>query len=94
MVLSLPPVVVAIYFAVIGLVTGVIVTSWLHLSHGFWSRRVGRSRFRRANLPVGGMIAAIVALAEPSAAITLLPAAAAMAAAAVLGRYVDPLPPL
>ncbi|MDQ3721799.1 MAG: hypothetical protein M3376_01745, partial [Actinomycetota bacterium] len=61
--LSLPPALVATYFAVLGSVVGVTVTAWLHDGDGFWSRRLGRSRFRRANLPVGGTVAAVAALA-------------------------------
>lgn len=59
---------------------------------GFWGQRIGRSRWRRANLPAGGALMLLLAVAIPSAAAYFLAAAAGMGVAAIGGRVVDPLP--
>lgn len=80
--------------AAAALAIAIAVTHHAHSRGGFWAQRLGQTRFRRANLPVGGTILAIGALLAPSAAaMPLGAAAAAMAAAAIAWRYVDPLPP-
>jgi hypothetical protein len=90
----------------VGLITGGIVTMLLHnqpeharprhlwdllMGHG-WGARLGRTRFRCANLPVGGALTAGAALLWPSLAVSLLVVAAGMTVSAVGWRYVDPLP--
>lgn len=47
---------------------GIAVTDSLHKSKGFWSRQIGQSRFRRANVPVGCALALLVAEAVPGRA--------------------------
>jgi hypothetical protein len=61
---------------------------------GWWGRRIGRTRWRRANLPAGGTLMVALALVFPAIAWLLLIAAVWMSAAAIAGRIVDPLPPL
>lgn len=83
----------------IGLALGIGVTDRLHGQATGWGRRLGRSRFRRANLPVGGTIAALLAVVAQLAGSRelvgpLVAAAAAMAVTAIGWRYVDPLPAL
>lgn len=82
-----------------GFLLGVVVTAWLHRGGGYpagyWQGRIFSSRFRRANLPVGGALAGVAALIAwplggPSSKIGA--AALGMALAAVGGRIVDPLP--
>lgn len=80
-----------------GTALGVVVTVRLHATSTGWGRRLGRTRFRRANLPVGGTIAALLAVVAHRAGSRelvgpLVAAAAAMAVTAIGWRYVDPLP--
>ena len=58
----------------------------------FWGRRLGRTRARRANLPVAGTVLVVLAAFFPGASGTLIAAGVAMGAAAVAGRFIDPLP--
>jgi hypothetical protein len=53
--------------AVAGLLLGLTVTRRLHRDPrgGFWTRRIGQTRFRRADLPVGGSIGLLVAGSLP-----------------------------
>lgn len=70
------------------------VTVHLHLTHGFWGARLGTSRFRRANLPVGGILALTIGLVGGPSAEDWFGAAGVMTAIAIGWRYVDPLPPV
>ena len=80
-----------------GLGAGVAVTRRLHddPDAGRWGDRMGRTRLRFANLPVGGSIAIAVSffLPRPTAV-----AARAVGAGALVGAvgwgFADPLPPL
>lgn len=72
---------------------GIVVTARLHAGGGFWAVRVAGTRFRRANLPVGGVLALAAAVVFAGAAAELLAAAVTMGEAAIAGRYLDPLPP-
>jgi len=90
----------AFALAALGLVAGaglgIFVTRRLHRRVGGWGARLGRSRFRRANLPVGGSCTLVLTLTLPTPGVlvpVLLGASAAMAATAIGWRYVDPLPP-
>lgn len=56
----------------------------------FWGQRIGRSRWRRANLPVGGVL--LLALAAAFSSPAFLAAAVAAAVPPILGRFIDPLP--
>ncbi len=58
----------------------------------WWGHRIGRTRWRRANLPAGGVGLGLLAAVFPAAAGVLVPAALAMSAVAVAGRFIDPLP--
>lgn len=58
----------------------------------FWGCRLGRTRARRANLPVAGTVLVVMAAFFPAAAGTLIAAGVAMGVAAVAGRFIDPLP--
>ncbi len=81
----------------IGLVAGIAVTRRLHgdPEAGRWGERIGATRLRFANLPVGGTIAiAVSAVLPPRAAA----AARALGAGALVGAlgwgFADPLPPI
>ena len=58
----------------------------------WWGHRLGRTRARRANLPVAGTVLVVSAAFFPGASGTLIAAGVAMGAAAVAGRFIDPLP--
>ena len=79
-----------------GLAAGIKVTRDLHSDPdaGKWGDRLGSTRLRYANLPVGGTIAIVVALLLPKRAAG---PARALGAGAVVGAVgwgiVDPLPP-
>ena len=79
-----------------GLAAGIKVTSDLHsnLDAGRWGDRLGRTRLRYANLPVGGTIAIVVSLLLPE---PVAGPARALGAGAVVGAVgwgiADPLPP-
>ena len=79
-----------------GLAAGIKVTSDLHSSPdaGKWGDRLGSTRLRYANLPVGGTIAIVVSLLLPG---RVAGPARALGAGAVVGALgwaiADPLPP-
>lgn len=80
----------------IGLAAGVAVTRRLHRDPdaGRWGERVGQTRLRFANIPVGGTIAIALSLllpAGPAATVRALGAGAVVGA--VSWGLVDPLPP-
>ncbi len=80
-----------------GLAAGIVVTRRLHgdPEAGRWGERIGRTRLRFANLPVGGTIAIGVSLVLPGRAATAVRALGAGALAGAVGwGFVDPLPPL
>lgn len=85
--------------AVLAFALAAVITRYEHHRSppGYWGQRIGRSRWRRANLPAGGalmLLAAFEAAAVFSPAVPyFLAAAVAMSAAAILGRFIDPLPP-
>lgn len=83
--------VVAVF--VIALFVGALVTDAISLN-GWWAQRLGRSRWRRANLPVGGVVFVIVALLTPgqTSAIAAV-VAVAFTFAAVGWRFIEPPPP-
>lgn len=84
----------------VGLAAGVAITRHAHrrpITPG-WAKRVGRTRFRRANLPVGGTLVLLVAAALHRAGRTRaahVVAALGLGAAAgpVATGLADPLPP-
>lgn len=77
--------------ALIGVGVGACVTSWLHDHSEFWSQRLGYSRFRRANLPVGAVVG-FLALGVFGWNSQLFGASIGMGLIAISWRYVDPLP--
>ena len=79
-----------------GLGAGVAVTSRLHgePEAGMWGERIGRTRLRFANVPVGGSIAIVVSPMLPGRAAGATRALGVGAlVGAVGGGFVDPLPP-
>ncbi len=80
-----------------GLVAGITVTRRLHAdpNAGRWGERIGRTRLRFANLPVGGTLAIGVSFVLPP---PLALAVRALGAGALIGAvgwgFADPLPPL
>jgi hypothetical protein len=81
-----------------GAALGIVVTRGLHRNPAkrFWNTRLGNTPWRRANLPVGGTIAAVVAgvLAAcglPSAAFVVGALGLGMAAGAIGVGLMDPL---
>jgi hypothetical protein len=78
----------------VGLAAGVKVTRGLHADAGFWGQRLGPTRLRNANLPLGGTLAITAATVLPT---KLRRPVRALGAGAVLGAVgwglVDPLPP-
>ncbi len=66
------------------------ITAYEHGGDGWWGTRLGRSRWRRANLPVGAAVVGTAAAAAGSS--VLFAVAFGMLIAAPLWRYVDPLP--
>ncbi|MEA2932907.1 MAG: hypothetical protein QOI56_1692 [Actinomycetota bacterium] len=94
------PVAASVAAAAVGLLAGVQVTRHSHRapSSPAWAERVGRSRLRRSDLPVGGTLALVAALAlqlagqsGPAAVVAALGAGAAIGAVGT--GLADPLPP-
>jgi len=86
--------------ALAGLAAGVGVTRHSHRSPSSpgWALRVGRTRLRRSDLPLGGALALLVALAlrlagrsRPAMVVAALGAGAALGAVGT--GLADPLPP-
>jgi len=79
-----------------GLSAGIAVTRRLHEDPdaGIWGERIGETRLRFANLPVGGTIAIAGSSVLPR---RIAGAVRALGAGALLGAvgwgFVDPLPP-
>jgi hypothetical protein len=89
----------SIVAAVIGLAAGVTVTRHSHVSPSSpgWAKRVGRTRLRRSDLPVGGTLALLVALVltlagRGGAAAVVASLGAGAALGAVGTGLADPLP--
>jgi hypothetical protein len=90
----------AITAASLGMMTGVAVTVHAHqslVSPG-WAERVGNTRLRRADLPVGGtallLVSAVLRLAgRPRAAAVVAAGGMGAAAGAVGTGLARPLPP-
>jgi hypothetical protein len=84
----------------VGVAAGVVVTRRAHadpISPG-WDQRVGTTRLRRSDLPVGGMLALLMALvlrrAGRTRAASVVAALGVGAAAGAVGTgLADPLPP-
>jgi hypothetical protein len=79
-----------------GLGAGVRVTRRLHEAPdaGRWGERVGGTRLRYANIPVGGMIALAVAIVAPDRVTGMIRALGLGALVGAVGYgFVDPLPP-
>lgn len=79
-----------------GLGAGVVVTSRLHgdPDAGIWGERIGQTRLRFANVPVGGTIAIAASFLLPGRAAGAARALGAGALAGAVGwGFVDPLPP-
>ena len=79
-----------------GLGAGVVVTRRLHgdPDAGRWGQRIGRTRLRFANVPVGGTIALAVSRVLPAGAAVPVRALGAGALVGAVGwGFVDPLPP-
>jgi|GEM_PF-1541757 hypothetical protein len=78
-----------------GLAGGITVTRRLHSdpNAGIWGQRLGRTRFRFANLPVGGTIAIGASLLLPR---TIAAQVRALGVGALMGAVgwgmIDPLP--
>ncbi len=86
--------------ALVGLAAGVVVTRHSHRapSSPGWALRVGRTRLRRSDLPVGGtlalLVALVLALLGQSGAATVVAALGVGAGAGAVGTgLADPLPP-
>jgi len=86
--------------AAAGLAAGIKVTRRSHVapSSPGWAERVGRTRLRRSDLPVGGTLALLVAaglqLAGQSGAALVVAGLGAGAAVGAVGTgLADPLPP-
>ncbi|MEA2704543.1 MAG: hypothetical protein QOD63_2488 [Actinomycetota bacterium] len=86
--------------AAVGLAAGVKVTRHSHVSPSSpgWATRVGGTRLRRSDLPVGGTLALLVALvlmlAGKGSAAAVVGALGAGAALGAVGTgLADPLPP-
>lgn len=85
----------AVAGAAMGSTVGVEVTARLHASTGFWSKQIGRSRFRRANIPVGFVVVSCVALFFPlvddlGSFWTIEGVAVGMGISAIAWAWVDP----
>ena len=79
-----------------GLAAGIAVTRRLHSSPdaGRWGERIGRTRLRFANLPVGGTIAIAASLLLPrNVAVPVRALGAGALVGAVGWGIADPLPP-
>jgi len=82
---------------VAGLAAGVAVTRRLHddPEAGLWGERIGATRMRFANLPVGGTLAITASLVLPPRVAGTVRALGAGALVGAVGwAIVDPLPPL
>ena len=94
MVIEAPPAARTLAFLA-GLGAGVVVTSRLHgdPDAGIWGERIGQTRLRFANVPVGGTmaIAASFLLTGRAAGVVRALGAGALAGAVGWG-FVDPLP--
>jgi hypothetical protein len=80
-----------------GLAAGINVTRRLHQDpdSGRWGERLGSTRLRYANLPVGGTIALAVAVIAPDSVTPCIRALGLGALAGALGYgFFDPLPPV
>lgn len=89
------PLVVLPFAFSIGLAAGVTVTRRLHEDPdaGRWGERIGRTRLRFANLPVGGTLAIALSLfLPPHPAVTVRALGAGALVGAVGWGLVDPLP--
>ncbi len=93
-------VVTSLVAGLVGLAAGVVVTRHSHRSPSSpkWALRVGRTRLRRSDLPVGGTLAVVVALvlalAGQSGPAKVVAALGVGAAAGAVGTgLADPLPP-
>ncbi len=85
--------------AAVGLAAGVKVTRHAHASPSSpaWAERVGRTRLRRSDLPVGGTLALLTALGlrlagRPGPALVVAGLGAGAAIGAVATGVADPLP--
>ena len=79
-----------------GLAAGLKVTSDLHSSPdaGKWGNRLGSTRLRYANLPLGGTVAIVIALLLPARVAKPVRALGVGAVVGAVGWGVaDPLPP-
>ncbi|MGI8803986.1 MAG: hypothetical protein ACR2KV_17795 [Solirubrobacteraceae bacterium] len=79
-----------------GLAAGVLVTRRLHVAPdaGRWGERIGATRLRYANLPIGGTVAIGLAPLLPGRAGTAVRALGFGALVGAVGwGFVDPLPP-
>jgi hypothetical protein len=79
----------------VGLTAGIKVTRRLHEDPdaGRWGQRFGHSRFRYANLPVGGTLALVCSLVMPARSAGPIRALGLGALAGAVGYGVfDPLP--
>jgi len=80
-----------------GLAAGIKVTRDLHQDPdpGRWGERLGKTRLRMANLPVGGSIALAVAIVAPDVVTPALRGLGLGALAGAVGYgFFDPLPAL
>jgi hypothetical protein len=80
----------------VGLAAGIKVTRGLHADPdvGRWGERLGRTRLRYANLPVGGTIALLASTVVPDRSAGLVRALGLGAVAGAVGYGIfDPLPP-
>ncbi|MGI8754164.1 MAG: hypothetical protein ACR2MN_17980 [Acidimicrobiales bacterium] len=82
---------------VTGLIGGIAVTMPMHRDpdSGRWGQRLGRTRLRNADLPLGGTVLLALSLVFPGGAAMIAGALGAGAVAGVVGcGLFDPLPPL
>lgn len=93
--------VAAVIAAALGLAAGVVVTRRAHRapSSPGWDKRVGRTRLRRCDLPVGGTLALLVALVlglagRPGIALVVAGLGIGAACGAVGTGLKEPLPPV
>jgi len=80
-----------------GLAAGLQVTRGLHSDpdSGRWGERLGRTRLRFANLPVGGTLAIVVSLLLPRRVALVIRSLGAGALVGAVGYgFADPLPPV
>lgn len=92
--------VIALAAVVLGLAAGIVVTRHSHRSPSSpgWAERVGNTRLRRSDLPVGGTLALVVALVlqlvgQSGAALVVAGLGVGAAVGAVGTGLADPLPP-